>query len=80
MRYARKGDADFHHFRPEQSWFPDAFAGTMGQLLIALESGTAPLLTGRDNLKTIALVEAALKSAEERRVVSLHEFKTGNDQ
>lgn len=69
MRYARKGDAGFHEFNPPNSWFPDAFGGTMSQLLIALETGQPPLLTGRDNLKSIALVEAAARSAEEHRVV-----------
>jgi hypothetical protein len=31
-------------------WFPDAFAGTMAQLLCALEEGTEPETSGRDNL------------------------------
>ena len=59
------------------SWFPDAFGGTMSQLLIALETGQAPALTGRDNLKSIALVEAAALSAEEHRMVIPAEMITG---
>lgn len=70
MRYARKGDAAFRHFTPQQSWFPDAFSGTMSQLLIALESGQPPAISGRDNLRTIALVEAAVLSAKEHRMVA----------
>lgn len=70
MRYARKGDAAFQDFAPAASWFPNAFAGTMGQLLIALENGEAPAVSGRDNLQTIALVDAAVLSAAEHRVVS----------
>ena len=43
-----------------EAWFPDAFAGTMGGLLHALETGDEPDIPGRDNLKTIALCEAVL--------------------
>jgi hypothetical protein len=78
MRYARKGDAVFKNFNPPNSWFPDAFGGTMGQLLVALETGQPPALTGRDNLKSIALVEAAATSALEHRMVSPQEIVTLN--
>jgi len=71
IRYAAKGDTEFHEPRWTESWFPDAFAGTMGQLLIALETGTEPVISGRDNLPTMALVEAAYRSAAERRMISL---------
>ncbi len=46
----------------------------MGGLLIALESGGEPNISGRDNLKTIALCEAVLAAAREHRVVSWDEF------
>jgi predicted dehydrogenase len=78
MRYARKGDLNFQRFDPAESWFPDAFAGTMSQLLIALETGEAPAIGGRDNLKTIALVEAAVLSAAEHRMVSPQEITVRN--
>jgi hypothetical protein len=55
-------------------WFPDAFVGTMAQLLCALEDGQPPELDGRDNLKTMALVEAAYRSAAEHRAVDLQEI------
>ncbi len=57
-----------------QVWFPDAFAGTMAQLLCAVESGTDPEISGRDNLKTMALVDAAYKSIDERRAVEVREI------
>jgi predicted dehydrogenase len=69
IRYAAKGDKDFHEPRWTESWFPDAFAGTMGQLLIALETGKEPAINGRDNLKTMALVDAAYLSAAQGRFV-----------
>jgi predicted dehydrogenase len=52
-------------FRPqwEERWFPDAFVGTMAQLLRAVETGTQPEISGRDNLRTMTLVEAAYLSA-----------------
>jgi len=52
----------------------DAFGGTMGQLLIALESGEPPAISARDNLKTMALVDAAYQSAELKRAVKLSEI------
>jgi predicted dehydrogenase len=55
--------------RWSEAWFPDAFAGTMAGLLLALETGGEPDISGRDNLKTIALCEAVLAAAKEHRVV-----------
>ena len=56
-------------------WFPQAFIGVMEQLQWAVETGTAPDLTIADNLKTMALVEAAYRSLDERRAVRLAEFE-----
>jgi predicted dehydrogenase len=75
IRYASKGDQDFHRPTWKESWFPDAFIGTMAQLLIALETKSAPAISGRDNLKTMALVDAAYRSAAEHRAVRLTEIE-----
>lgn len=63
-------------FQPrwKEVWFPDAFAGTMAQLLCAREEGTEPEISGRDNLETIALCQAVYSAAHEHRVVSVREF------
>lgn len=45
-------------------WFPDAFIGPMAQLINAVQSGRDLELTGEDNLKTMALIDAAYQSAE----------------
>jgi len=74
VRYATKGDDDFTSPTWEESWFPDAFIGTMAQLLIALETDEQPAICGRDNLNTMALVEAAYQSAEEHRAIELKEI------
>jgi len=64
LQYATRGDSSFHRPVWKESWFPDAFIGTMAQLLVALEKGTEPAISGRDNLWTMALVDAAYQSAE----------------
>jgi len=71
LRYAAKGDSEFHQPGWTESWFPDAFIGTMAQLLIALETAAEPAISGRDNLKTMALVEAAYQSAAQSRAIRL---------
>lgn len=77
VRWATKGDTAFHEPRWAESWFPDAFTGTMAQLLVALETGTEPEISGRDNLNTMALVEAAYRSVELRRSVAPTEIGGG---
>jgi len=57
-----------------QVWFPDAFAGTMGELMEAIARGTEPGISGRDNLKTMALVDACYLSLQEHRPVRLDEI------
>jgi predicted dehydrogenase len=55
-------------------WFPDAFIGTMAQLLCAVEEGTEPEISARDNLETIALCEAVFTAAREHRVTTVQQF------
>jgi predicted dehydrogenase len=59
--------------RWKEVWFPDAFVGTMAQLLCAIEEGTEPEIGGADNLKTMALVDACYISAAEHRAVAISE-------
>ncbi|MEQ8790340.1 MAG: Gfo/Idh/MocA family oxidoreductase [Pirellulaceae bacterium] len=65
----------WHKPRWKEVWFPDAFLGPMAQLLCALESGEEPEISGRDNLRTMALVEACYQSTREHRAISLEEVK-----
>ena len=53
-------------FKPRwpEVWFPDAFLGPMAQLMTALQTNSGPELDARDNLKTMALVDAAYKSLD----------------
>ncbi|HEV3383488.1 MAG TPA: Gfo/Idh/MocA family oxidoreductase [Gemmata sp.] len=58
----------------EEVWFPDAFVGTMAQLLVAVENGTEPEIGGRNNIETIALCAAVFTAATEHRVTTVREF------
>ena len=58
-------------------WFPDAFVGTMAQLLVAIEDGSEPEINGSDNLQTIALCEAVFAAARDHRVATVKEFIHG---
>ncbi len=56
------------------AWFPDAFQGTMAGLLRAVESGQAPEISAKDNIRTIACVEGCYASIREERTVTLEEI------
>jgi predicted dehydrogenase len=63
-------------FQPrwQEVWFPDAFGGTMAQLLCALEDNIEPEISGLDNLETVALCAAVFAAAKEHRVTTVREF------
>ena len=50
-------------------WFPDAFEGTMASLMVAIEQDAVPEISARDNLKTLACVDACYTSILEGRTV-----------
>ncbi|MCY7417115.1 MAG: Gfo/Idh/MocA family oxidoreductase [Chloroflexi bacterium] len=58
-------------------WIPDAFLGPMGDLMDAIATGRQPMTSGRDNLGTVAVVQAAYRSAAERRSVRVQEILGG---
>lgn len=78
LRYASRGATGGKWVEPRWStrWFPHAFAGVMEQLQYAVATGTALLLDGADNVRTMALVDAAYRSMHERREVPLSEIRT----
>lgn len=55
----------------ETMWFPQAFIGVMEQLQYAIETGTPPVLNVADNVRTMALVEAAYQSIDQKQTVQL---------
>ncbi|MDG0964067.1 MAG: Gfo/Idh/MocA family oxidoreductase [Opitutales bacterium] len=52
------------------SWFTTGFAGTMSELLCAIEEDREPTNSARNNLKTLELCFAARKSASQRSVIN----------
>jgi predicted dehydrogenase len=69
---AKRFGSTWHTPSWDEVWFPDAFVGTMAQLLVAIEEQSEPEISGRDNLETIALCEAVFTSAKKHQVM----FKT----
>ena len=57
--------------RPELqgSWFNDGFAGTMGELLSAIEAVREPLNGARGNLQSLALTFAAIASTHRGKAI-----------
>jgi predicted dehydrogenase len=53
------------------NWFNDGFAGTMGALLTAIETGKEPINSARGNLAALKLSQAAIESAESGQPVRL---------
>ena len=76
LRYCSKRATAGQWVQPtwDTRWFPQAFAGVMEQLQWAVKTGSEPLLSVADNVKTMALVEAGYRSIEERRAVALSEY------
>ena len=63
-----------HRFPLEGRWFPDAFQGPLGDLIAATAAGREPAVTPRDNLNTIAMTAAAIRSSKSGRVVEREEI------
>ncbi|MTH62261.1 Gfo/Idh/MocA family protein [Paracoccus litorisediminis] len=72
LTYASRKETGGAWVSPEWDtmWFPHAFIGVMEQLQWAIHSGEAPALSVADNVRTMALVEAAYRSIDEARTVA----------
>jgi predicted dehydrogenase len=55
----------------EGTWFNDGFAGTMGELLCAIEEEREPMNSARGNLYSLRLCQAAVKSSRIGETVSI---------
>lgn len=75
LTYASQIATGGHWVTPtwDSMWFPQAFIGVMEQLQYAVTSGTEPALSVADNVRTVALVEAAYLSAKLGRTVRIDE-------
>lgn len=59
------------HKKLDGSWFPDGFRGCMGELMCAIEDDREPENSAADNLKSLAIVLAAMESADAQKPVLL---------
>jgi predicted dehydrogenase len=70
--YCFGNDAKHKHVvKLEGSWFPDAFGGSMGELMQALSEEREPLTSGRDNLNSIKIAYAAVESSRSGETVTI---------
>ncbi|HZZ21509.1 MAG TPA: Gfo/Idh/MocA family oxidoreductase [Roseiarcus sp.] len=53
------------------TWFNDGFAGTMGELLCAIEEGREPMNSARGNLASLRLCLAAVRASRTGETVSI---------
>jgi predicted dehydrogenase len=60
--------------RLDSLWIPDAFVGPMASLMRAIENGSEPETSGRDNLRTLQIVFAEYRSLAEKRAVRPQEI------
>lgn len=58
----------------DTQWFPDAFVGTMANLMVAIENNTVPEINAEDHVKTLACVEACYQSIREERTIYLKDI------
>jgi predicted dehydrogenase len=71
----RSMEGEWERPRWEERWFPQAFKGTMGQLMRAIADDAEPAISGHTTVGTMALVEAAYLSVREHRAVSFKEIE-----
>jgi predicted dehydrogenase len=67
--YSNRQPGVWHEPSWREVWFPDAFSGPMAELMDAITENRSPSNSGKDNLMTMAVVEACYKSLVEHRPV-----------
>jgi predicted dehydrogenase len=70
--YTETGEA---HPKLEGKWFNDGFGGAMGELLCALEQNRSPLNNARDNLRSLELCFAAIRSSRDGKAYAPGEVR-----
>jgi predicted dehydrogenase len=59
----------------EGKWFNDGFRGAMGELLCAIEQDRTPENSAQENLRSLALAFAAVRSRHTSREVAVGEVR-----
>ena len=70
------GDLDERTFHQEEA-FKHTMGGSTKRLVDAVETGTEPPHSGRDNIETMQIVDGAYLSAERGEPVTVEELKAG---
>ncbi|WP_054027335.1 Gfo/Idh/MocA family protein [Bacillus sp. FJAT-28004] len=73
---SRKPDSRWQSPKLEGSWFPGAFKYTMNEMFRSLSTGEESFISGRNNLGTMAMMEACYISLKEKRSISIAETVT----
>jgi predicted dehydrogenase len=63
-----------HEIKLKGAWFPDGFAGSMEAFISAVAQGKEAPVGPGDNLNTVALTSAMVKSSHEGRMVTRQEI------
>lgn len=71
---SKKNPGYWFSARLTKTWIPDAFVGPMASLMCAIENGSEPETSGRDNLRTLQIVFAEYRSMAEKRAVRPQEI------
>lgn len=71
---SKKNPGYWFSARLSKMWIPDAFVGPMASLMCAIENGSEPETSGRDNLRTLQIVFAEYRSMAEKRAVRPQEI------
>jgi predicted dehydrogenase len=66
-------DSQWHAPELSGSWFPGAFKYTMNEMFRTLSTGIESMISGRNNLETMAMLEACYVSLQEKRSVPVSE-------
>lgn len=70
---SRRPGSAWHSPELAGSWFPGAFKYTMNEMFRTLTTGEESAISGRNNLETIAMMEACYMSVREKRSISIAE-------
>ncbi|UVI33203.1 Gfo/Idh/MocA family protein [Paenibacillus spongiae] len=71
---SKKLDSQWHSPKLSGSWFPGAFKYTMNEMFRSLTDGNESMISGRNNLETMAMMEACYASIEKKRSIQISEI------
>ncbi|MFC5653820.1 Gfo/Idh/MocA family protein [Paenibacillus solisilvae] len=75
---SKRLDSRWHSPELAGSWFPGAFKYTMNEMFLTLSSGIESMITGMNNLETMAMMEACYASLQEKRSIPINEIIQSN--